>query len=198
MAQLYFYYASMNAGKSTSLLQSAYNYTERDMRVLILKPAIDNRDSDSEVVSRIGLSAPAITFTESDDLFELVYRESLGKRGPERWRPDAVFVDEAQFMTKEHVLGLCAIVDDANIPVLCYGLRTDFQGNLFEGSAALMAFADKLVEMKGICHCGKKATMVLRVDKDGNVIRDGVQIEVGAEDKYVSVCRKHFIDGATN
>ncbi|WQN06413.1 thymidine kinase [Escherichia phage vB-Eco-KMB43] len=197
MAQLYFYYASMNAGKSTSLLQSAYNYTERDMRVLILKPAIDNRDSESEVVSRIGLSAPAITFTKSDDLFDLVYRESLGKRRPDRWRPDAVFVDEAQFMTKEHVLGLCALVDDANIPVLCYGLRTDFQGNLFEGSTALMAFADKLVEMKGICHCGKKATMVLRVDKDGNVIRDGAQIEVGAEDKYVSVCRKHFIDGTT-
>lgn len=128
MPSLIFHYATMNAGKSTSLLQSAYNYTERGMRVLILKPAIDNRDSENEVVSRIGLRAPAITFTKSDDLFDLVYRESLGKRMSERWRPDAVFVDEAQFMTEDHVLGLCALVDDAKIPVLCYGLRTDFKG----------------------------------------------------------------------
>ena len=196
MAQLYFHYASMNAGKSSSLLQSAYNYTERGMKVLILKPSIDTRDSATEVVSRIGIRAPAITFGDSADVFEIVHNRSFGLPLSERWKPDAVFVDEAQFLTRDQVYQLASLVDSQEIPVLCYGLRTDFQGNLFEGSAALMAIADKLVEMKGICHCGKKATMVLRLDKNGYVVRDGAQIEIGAEDKYVSVCRKHFTFGA--
>lgn len=194
MAQLYFHYASMNAGKTSSLLQSAYNYTERGMRVLIMKPKIDDRDSTSEVVSRIGLRAPAILFSQNDDLYNLV--ESISFDNPDdKYHPDAIFIDEAQFMTRNQIIQLSDLVDIEDIPVLCYGLRTDFRGELFEGSAALMALADKLVEMKGVCHCGKKATMVLRIDADGNVITEGDQIEIGGEEKYVSVCRSHHFLG---
>lgn len=194
MAQLFFNYASMNAGKSSSLLQSAYNYTERGMKVLLLKPKIDNRDSDNEIVSRIGLRAKAETFGTHEDLYYLVAGLSFEKE-EDAFKPDAIFVDEAQFLTRAQVVQLTDLVDIMDIPVLCYGLRTDFQGNLFEGSASLMALADKLVEMKGVCHCGKKATMVLRIDSQGNVVRQGEQIEVGGEDRYVSVCRNHFFTG---
>lgn len=188
MASLYFYYASMNAGKSSSLLQSAYNYTERGMKAVIMKPSIDNRDSNNEVVSRIGLRADAITFNKDIELYHLI--DSMFN-----FNIDAIFVDEAQFLTKQQVRQFADIVDLHDIPVLCYGLRTDFQGNMFEGSMELMAIADRLVELKGMCHCGKKATMVLRLDENGNIIRDGNQVEIGGNDKYVSVCRHHFFQG---
>ena len=189
MAKLYFYYSSMNAGKSTVLLQSSYNYRERGLHTLMFVPAIDNRAGVGRIQSRIGLAADANAFAAGDDLLERVRAEHAA-------RPLAcVLVDEAQFLSREQARQLCDVVDVLAIPVLCYGLRTDFQGNLFEGSAALLAWADTLTEIKTICHCGRKATMVLRVDADGRVVREGAQIEIGGNARYISVCRRHFKEG---
>ncbi|EHH5496247.1 thymidine kinase [Escherichia coli] len=188
MASLIFTYAAMNAGKSASLLTAAHNYKERGMGVLVLKPAIDTRDSKGEIVSRIGIRQDANIITKDMDIFEF-YKWAAAQKDIH-----CVFVDEAQFLTTEKVYQLSRIVDIYNVPVMAYGLRTDFKGNLFEGSQALMAIADKLVELKGVCHCGKKATMVARVTEDGLPITDGGQIEIGDTDRYVSLCRKHWND----
>lgn len=188
MASLIFTYAAMNAGKSASLLTAAHNYKERGMGVLVLKPAIDTRDSKGEIVSRIGIRQDANIITKEMDIFEF-YKWAAAQKDIH-----CVFVDEAQFLTTEKVYQLSRIVDVYNVPVMAYGLRTDFKGNLFEGSQALMAIADKLVELKGVCHCGKKATMVARVTEDGLPITDGSQIEIGDTDRYVSLCRKHWND----
>ena len=188
MASLIFTYAAMNAGKSASLLTAAHNYKERGMGVLVLKPAIDTRDSKGEIVSRIGIRQDANIITKDMDIFEF-YKWAAAQKDIH-----CVFVDEAQFLTTEKVYQLSRIVDVYNVSVMAYGLRTDFKGNLFEGSQALMAIADKLVELKGVCHCGKKATMVARVTEDGLPITDGSQIEIGDTDRYVSLCRKHWND----
>lgn len=186
MAKLYFYYSAMNAGKSTSLLQSSYNYQERGMRTYLLTPEIDSRSNVGTITSRIGLEADATTFNDTSNLLDLVSKEH------EQNTIGCVFVDEAQFLNREQVAQLSQICDQCNIPVLAYGLRTDFQGEPFEGSKYLLAWADNLKEIKAICHCGRKATMVLRVDESGNVAENGAQIEIGGNDRYVSVCRQHF------
>lgn len=189
MAKLYFYYAAMNAGKSTLLLQSSHNYQERGMRTLLFTPAVDTRFGHGIIKSRLGLASPAHAFAEVDDLFALVSDHH-------RAAPVAcVLVDEAQFLSATQVDQLTRVADDLSIPVLCYGLRTDFQGTLFEGSRALLAWADKLIEIKTICHCGHKATMVLRVDGAGRAVTSGAQVEIGGNERYVSVCRKHFRQG---
>ena len=189
MAKLYFYYSAMNAGKSTTLLQAAYNYQERGMRPLLLTPQLNVRDGIGVIASRIGLKAVAHAFSQVDSLIEIVRRDHFES-------PLAcVFVDEAQFLTRRQVFELGEIADDEGIPVLAYGLRTDFQGNLFEGSQYLLAWADVLSEIKTVCHCGRKATMVLRIDGDGKPLRAGEQIKVGGNESYVSVCRKHFKQG---
>ncbi|MEE2685410.1 MAG: thymidine kinase [Planctomycetota bacterium] len=189
MAKLYFYYSAMNAGKSTTLLQSSYNYHERGMRTLILVPDIDTRDDQETVTSRIGLSAEATTFHLADNVYKMV--EQQHQQQP----LDCVLVDEAQFLTREQVRQISDVSDQLDIPVLTYGLRTDFQGKLFEGSEQLLAWADNLVEIKTICHCGRKATMVLRIGEDGQVIKQGAQVKIGGNELYVSVCRKHFKTG---
>ena len=186
MAKVYFYYSAMNAGKSTVLLQSSYNYQERGMNTLVFAPALDTRFGAGKVTSRIGLSAPARAFSQTDDLLALT-REALEKQPL-----SCVLVDEAQFLTKAQARQLTDIADTLRIPVLCYGLRTDFQGNLFEGSQWLLAWADNLIELKTVCHCGAKATMVLRLDASGKPAKHGAQIEIGGNDRYVSVCRRHF------
>lgn len=189
MAKLYFYYSTMNAGKSTILLQSSYNYRERGMRTLVFAPEIDDRFGAGVVSSRIGLQSEAITFSISENLFRRIQQEH------EKQKVDCVLVDEAQFLTKKQVRQLGDVCDDLGIPVLAYGLRTDFQGNLFEGSQYLMAWADNLNEIKTICHCGRKATMVLRIDSTGKPVREGEQIQIGGNERYVTVCRKHFKQG---
>lgn len=189
MAKLYFYYSTMNAGKSTVLLQSSYNYRERGMNTVILLPEIDNRFGLGKVTSRIGIQAEAVTFTTADNLLHVVMR--LHEKSPLH----CVLVDEAQFLTKQQVKQLSQVADSLDIPVLTYGLRTDFQGNLFEGSQQLLAWADTLTEIKTICHCGRKATMVLRIDARGRVIKDGNQVQIGGNERYTSVCRKHFKAG---
>jgi thymidine kinase len=186
MAKVYFYYSAMNAGKSTLLLQSSYNYRERGMHTLIFTPAVDTRAGLGRVVSRIGLEAEAISFGTSDDLLARVRAEHA------RRTLSCVLVDEAQFLAEAQVRQLTDVADELDIPVLCYGLRTDFQGNLFEGSRWLLGWADDLCEIKTICHCGRKATMVLRVDAAGQPIREGAQVEIGGNDRYVSVCRRHY------
>ena len=186
MAKLYFYYSSMNAGKSTTLLQSAHNYRERGMRPLLFTPQLDTRSCEGRIASRLGLDAEAHTFTPADDLLKLTSAEEA---------IDCVLIDEAQFLTRTQVFQLGEIADRLGIPVLAYGLRTDFQGNLFEGSQHLLAWADNLIEIKTICHCGRKATMVLRTDAKGNVLREGAQVEIGGNESYISVCRKHFKEG---
>ncbi|NVK24282.1 MAG: thymidine kinase [Gammaproteobacteria bacterium] len=186
MAQLYFYYSTMNAGKSTSLLQSAYNYQERGMNALIFTAAIDNRMGVGKVSSRIGLNADAQLYTPTSNLFDTIIKQHNEQT------IDCVLIDESQFLSKQQVHQLASIVDELKIPVLCYGIRTDFLGELFEGSKYLLAWADKLIELKTICCCGKKATMVVRYDSNKNVIKDGEQVEVGGNDKYMSYCRKHF------
>lgn len=186
MAKLYFYYSTMNAGKSTVLLQSSYNYRERGMNTLILSPEIDTRFGSSKVASRIGIESESVSFNTSDNLLNLVRNET-------RIIPlHCVLVDEAQFLTRTQVRQLSDVCDDLDIPVLAYGLRTDFQGNLFEGSEHLLAWADTLTELKTICHCGRKATMVLRVSESGQVIRDGEQVQIGGNERYQTVCRLHF------
>jgi thymidine kinase len=188
MAQLYFYYAAMNAGKSTSLLQSAHNYRERGLRPLLLAPGIDNRFGPGKIASRIGLEAAAIVFSPSDDLLAIARREHTVSK------VDCVLVDEAQFLTTAQVDELCEVADREDIPVLAFGLRTDFRGELFPGSARLLAVADNLSEIKTICHCGRKATMVLRLAADGSPVSEGDQIEIGGNELYISVCRRHFKD----
>ncbi|HEY0180808.1 MAG TPA: thymidine kinase [Dokdonella sp.] len=187
MAKLYFYYSAMNAGKTTTLLQSAYNYRERGMRTLILTPRLDTRAGDGVVASRIGLRADARAFAHDDDLLALVEAD-VAAHG----RLDCVLVDEAQFLSKAQVWQLGDVVDVLAIPVLAYGLRTDFRGELFEGSRYLLAWADNLVEIKTICHTGKKATMVVRVDEHGRAVTDGPQVEIGGNERYVSVSRAEF------
>lgn len=186
MAKVYFYYAAMNAGKSTVLLQSSYNYRERGMRTLLFTPSIDTRYGTGRIESRIGLSSGAVPLGVSDNVFKRVQGEHAGA-------PVAcVLVDEAQFLSPEQVWQLSEVADTLDIPVLCYGLRTDFQGRLFPGSAALLGIADDLTELKTICHCGRKATMNLRVDAQGRGVKEGAQIEIGGNDRYVAVCRRHF------
>jgi len=191
VAKLYFYYSAMNAGKSTILLQSSYNYRERGMNTLILSPELDTRFGLGKVASRIGIEAESVTFNTSDNLAERV-RSVSGEQ-----TLHCVLVDEAQFLTRLQVRQLSDLCDEDNIPVLAYGLRTDFQGNLFEGSEALLAWADSLVEIKTICHCGSKATMVLRIDATGKPVKDGNQVQIGGNDRYLSVCRRHFKEGLT-
>jgi thymidine kinase len=187
MAQLYFYYSAMNAGKSTVLLQSSYNYKERGMETLLLTPQIDQRAGVGKIASRIGLSADAVTFQQEDDMKQLI--QDYTKDQPIA----CVLIDEAQFLTPNQVKSLCDIADNQGIPILCYGLRTDFQGELFPGSAALLGWADNLVELKTICHCGRKATMNLRVNAEGIAIQEGAQVEIGGNDRYIALCRRHFL-----
>jgi thymidine kinase len=187
MAKLFFYYSAMNAGKTTTLLQSAYNYHERGMRTLIFTPKLDHRAGEGMVASRIGLKARAIAFERDDDL-EILFSRMSAKSG----KVDCVLVDEAQFLSKAQVWQLTEIVDQHNVPVLAYGLRTDFRGELFEGSQYLLAWADDMTEIKTICHTGKKATMVVRVDENGRAVKEGPQVEIGGNDRYVSVSRSEF------
>ena len=186
MAKLYFYYSAMNAGKTTTLLQSAYNYYERGMETLILKPSLDDRHNVDVVRSRIGLETNAVSFNACDDLLELTETRN------QKSTLNCLLLDEAQFLTKSQVFELGEIVDKLKIPVLAYGLRTDFKGELFEGSLHLLAWSDELIEIKTVCHCGKKAIMVLRLDENGVPLNSGEQIQIGGNDNYVSVCRKHF------
>ena len=188
MAKLYFYYAAMNAGKSTTLLQADFNYRERGMETMLWTASFDDRAGTGTIGSRIALNAPANTYDDCIDLFVEV-AEELKKR-----ELHCVLVDEAQFLTRDHVLQLCRVADDLSIPVLCYGLRTDFQANLFPGSAALLALADTLVELKAVCDCGRKASMNLRVDQDGHAVAAGAQTEIGGNDRYVALCRRHFFE----
>ncbi|TVP81325.1 MAG: thymidine kinase [Puniceicoccaceae bacterium] len=188
MAKLYFYYSAMNAGKSTILLQSSHNYHERGMRTLLLTPAIDQRAGTGKIASRIGLCKDALPIAENDDLQALVIQTHQAE-------PIAcVLIDEAQFLSAVQVRQLAAVADQAGIPVLCYGLRTDFQGQLFPGSAALLGWADNLIELKTICHCGRKATMNLRTDPQGRAIKEGAQVDIGGNERYVAMCRKHFTE----
>jgi thymidine kinase len=189
LAKLFFYYSTMNAGKSTILLQSSYNYRERGMHTLVLSPVVDDRFGIGKVSSRIGLQTESIAFSPSENLFRLIQKEHALRT------VHCVLIDESQFLTKMQVRQLSDVCDELDVPVLAYGLRTDFQGNLFEGSQQLMAWADTLNEVKTICHCGRKATMVLRIDSSGKPVRDGEQIQIGGNERYVSVCRKHFKAG---
>ena len=186
MAKLYFYYSAMNAGKTTTLLQSAHNYRERGMRTLILAPRLDDR-AGGLVASRIGLQSEAVGFDADTDLQRLVERD-IAAHGALH----CVLVDEAQFLSRAQVWQLSEVVDGLRIPVLCYGLRTDFRGELFEGSQHLLAWADELVEIKTICHSGRKATMTVRVDANGFAVQDGPQVEIGGNERYVSVSRAEF------
>lgn len=186
MAKLYFYYSTMNAGKSTTLLQSDYNYRERNMNTLIYTAAIDDRFGAGKVSSRIGIHREANLFHKDTDLFAEIAQHT------EQQKLHCILVDEAQFLTKAQVYQLSNVVDELNIPVLCYGLRTDFQAELFEGSKYLLAWADQLEELKTICHCGRKANFVLRLNEQGKVVKDGEQIQIGGNDSYLSVCRLHF------
>jgi thymidine kinase len=186
LAQLYFYYSAMNAGKSTALLQSAYNYKEMGMQPLLMTAALDNRYSTGSITSRIGLAEDADLFSQSSNLFLHIGDQHL------RQKIDCVLIDESQFLTRQQVLQLTKVVDDLHVPVLCYGIRTDFQGELFTGSQHLLAWADKLIELKTVCRCGRKATMVVRKNADGEVVTQGAQVHIGGNDTYQSLCRKHF------
>ena len=187
MAKLYFYYASMNAGKSTNLLQASFNYRERGMETMLWTAAIDDRAGAGMIASRIGLEAPAQCFVAGTDMFAAIEAQHLAT-------PLAcVLVDEAQFLTRAQVLELARVCDEVGVAVLAYGLRTDFQGELFEGSRYLLALADVLTELKAVCTCGRKATMNLRVDGEGRPVREGDQTEIGGNDRYVALCRRHFM-----
>ena len=188
MAKLYFYYSSMNAGKSTTLLQADFNYRERGMETMLWTASLDHRYGQGYVTSRIGLKADADKFVPETDLWAAITTEHVQ-------RPLAcVLIDEAQFLSPQQVTQLAQIADEAGIPVLCYGLRTDFAAELFPGSAALLGLADNLVELKAVCHCGRKSTMNLRVDETGRAVIDGAQTEIGGNDRYVAMCRKHFME----
>ncbi|WP_286261049.1 thymidine kinase [Thalassotalea atypica] len=186
MAQLYFYYSAMNAGKSTHLLQSSYNYRERGMSCMLFTAQIDDRFETGKIASRLGINADAELFNNDTHILDQVQSACSQKQ------IDCVLVDEAQFLTAQQVKQLCEIVDLLKIPVLAYGIRTDFLGETFSGSAALLAWADKLIELKTICHCGKKANFVVRLDEAGHAMTQGEQVEVGGNDRYESMCRKHF------
>ena len=186
MAQLYFYYSTMNAGKSTHLLQSAYNYSERDLNPFLFTAQIDDRFEQGKISSRIGLNAEASLFNSNTNLLNEVKQQHAHKK------IDCVLIDEAQFLSKAQVKQLTDIVDNLKIPVLAYGIRTDFLGETFSGSAALLAWADKLIELKTICHCGKKANFVIRIDKNGRAAKGGEQVEVGGNERYEPLCRSHF------
>ena len=190
MAKLYFYYASMNAGKSTNLLQADFNYRERGMRTLLFTAAIDDRFAAGTITSRIGLTAPALAFDAATDLAAVTLTQDA--------LPACVMVDEAQFLTTTQVDQLARLADRHGIPVLAYGLRTDFRGELFEGSARLLALADSLVEIKSVCECGRKATMNLRVDAAGRAVTHGTQTEIGGNDRYIALCRRHFTERAAS
>ncbi|WP_062732238.1 thymidine kinase [Sphingobium abikonense] len=187
MAKLYFYYSSMNAGKSTTLLQSDFNYRERGMATMLWTAAVDTRYGSGRIASRIGLEAQARLFEPGVDLYAAVARQH------EATPLSCVLVDEAQFLTRDQVWQLAAVADALGIPVLCYGLRTDFRGDLFEGSAHLLGLADTLTEIKTVCDCGRKATMNLRVDTQGRAIQHGDQTDIGGNDRYVALCRRHFL-----
>ena len=188
MAKLYFHYSTMNAGKSTLLLQASYNYRERGMQTYLLTAAIDGRAGEGRIASRIGISSAADTYDTGSDLFDMLTRRQ--KRGPVA----CVFVDEAQFLTRAQVWQLARAVDDLGLPVMCYGLRVDFRGELFPGSAALLALADEMREARTICFCGRKATMVVRQDAEGHAQTDGDQVQIGGNETYVSLCRRHWRD----
>ena len=186
MAKLYFHYSTMNAGKSTLLLQASHNYVERGMQTYLLTANFDDRAGTGRMGSRIGIGADADTFASKTDLFSKIQKRL--NTGP----CACVFIDEAQFLSADQVWQLARAVDDLKVPVMCYGLRVDFQGKLFPGSAALLALADEMREIRTICHCGKKATMVVRQDEHGNVLTDGAQVQVGGNETYVSLCRVHW------
>lgn len=186
MAKLYFNYSTMNAGKSTVLLQASHNYIERGMQTYLLTAQFDNRAGDGRIASRIGIGVEADTFGADDDLFTKIDQRLAD--GP----CACVFIDESQFLSADQVWQLARAVDDLNVPVMCYGLRVDFQGKLFPGSAALLALADEMREVRTICHCGKKATMVVRQDDQGRVLTDGAQVQIGGNERYVSLCRRHW------
>ncbi|PYE84104.1 thymidine kinase [Pseudoroseicyclus aestuarii] len=186
MAKLHFHYSTMNAGKSTLLLQASYNYVERGMQTYLLTARVDDRAGPQTIGSRIGITAPAETFGPEDDLSARIAARL--QSGP----CACIFIDEAQFLTPEQVWQLARVVDDLDVPVMCYGLRVDFLGQLFPGSAALLALADEMREVRTICHCGRKATMVVRKDAAGQVVTSGDQIEIGGNDRYVSLCRRHY------
>jgi thymidine kinase len=188
MAKLYFYYSSMNAGKSTTLLQADFNYRERGMETMLWTASLDDRYGQGYVTSRIGLKADADKFDPETDLWTSITNEH-GNR-----QLACVLIDEAQFLSQAQVMELARVTDEAGIPVLCYGLRTDFAAELFPGSAALLGLADNLVELKAVCHCGRKSTMNLRVDEAGRAVIDGAQTEIGGNDRYVAMCRKHFME----
>ncbi|HAG25366.1 MAG: thymidine kinase [Paracoccaceae bacterium] len=192
MAKLYFHYSTMNAGKSTALLQASHNYREGGMQTYLLTAQFDNRAGQARIASRIGIGQDADTFSPDDDLFaKLKSRFAMEKVA-------CVFFDEAQFLTKEQVWQLACSVDDLGVPIMCYGLRVDFRGDLFPGSAALLAWADEMREVRTICACGKKATMVVRNGPDGTPLRDGEQVLIGGNETYLSLCRRHWrtaIDG---
>jgi thymidine kinase len=186
MAKLYFHYSTMNAGKSTLLLQASYNYIERGMQTYLLTANFDDRAGTGRIGSRIGIEAEADTYSQSCDLYAKI--DARLAEGP----CACVLIDEAQWMTREQVWQLARVVDDLNVPVMCYGLRVDFRGELFPGSAALLALADEMREVRTICHCGRKASMVIRVDAEGRALTEGAQIEVGGNDRYISLCRRHY------
>lgn len=186
MAKLYFHYSTMNAGKSTVLLQAAHNYVERGMTPYLLTAQFDKRAGDGRIASRIGIGQQADTFAAREDLFAKISDRIAA--GP----CACVFIDEAQFLEPEQVWQLARAVDDLKVPVMCFGLRVDFRGMLFPGSATLLALCDEMREVRTICHCGKKATMVVRLDADGNALRDGAQVQIGGNETYLSLCRKHW------
>lgn len=186
MAKLYFQYSTMNAGKSTALLQASYNYRERGMETLLLTAGFDDRVGEGHIASRIGIDQKAEAFFPDTDLFALVEKRKKATTLA------CVFIDESQFLTPDQVWQLARAVDDLGVPIMCYGLRVDFQGNTFPGSAALLALADEMREVRTICFCGKKATMVVRQDEQGNVLTEGAQVQIGGNETYVSLCRKHW------
>lgn len=190
MSKLYFSYSAMNAGKSAILLQAAHNYNERGMRTLLMKPKLDTRDGvPGRITSRVGLSAPADIFTGEDDLTAHILQAHASAAIA------CVLVDEAQFLSEAQVWQLADVADHHDVPVMCYGLRTDFQGQLFPGSATLLAIADSVRELRTICWCGRKASMNLRIDAAGNAVREGEQVEIGGNDRYVALCRTHWKQG---
>ena len=186
MAKVYFHYSTMNAGKSTALLQASYNYIERGMQTLLVTARLDDRAGPGKIGSRIGISAAATCFTPETDMFDLCKTRLVS--GP----CACVFIDESQFLTEAQVWQLARVVDDLGLPVMCYGLRVDFRGQLFPGSAALLALADEMREVRTICHCGKKATMVVRMGPDGQPLHEGAQVQIGGNETYVSLCRRHW------